>query len=725
MGVLVYMGTASRNISIILILIFLFVNISSSSVVITVDDDHGKDYVTIQEAINAANDTDTILVYPGMYVENVIVNRSVSIVSQSGDPNNTVVLAADDFENAFNVTKGDVSIMGFNITGVRVGPSCGVYVGSVENVKIVNNHLIDNPTGVRLNASNACNITSNLAISNGFDGILLYKSGNNTILHNVVSESSNGIYLASSCNNNTLINNTVLNSKFGIWISSSDHNILTGNNASFNQDGFYIGGSDNNILSNNTALSNTDKGVLFEGGRNNTLAESFVADNLEGIYLRSSKNSTVYDNNASYNKNTGIIILQYSENNEVKNNTFLMNGFAGVHLKGVNDTLFMGNTVHSNGGRGIYLEKTIRSRLNLNLIQNNTDYGIELNNSLDSIIFNNYLNNTNNSLITGTGNSNVWNISKIIGPNIVGGSYMGGNYWAKPDGTGFSQMCKDTNNDGFCDLPFKLDENNTDFLPLNINFSIDIEKHINGTDSDSPIGVVLRENETVIWEYIVNNTGNVMLTDITVTDDKLGPICVIESLFPGQDSVCTASGIVEYGPHDNMATVLASYASVGVDILLMDQDPAHFFGADPSIDVEKYTNGFDIDKDFVPGVYIGDTVNWEYIVTNTGNVTLSNIKLLDDMEGSIPCPVNSLAPGESMLCKWEATAEEYGLYHNTVNVTADFEGFVVIDEDQGIYYGAEKDDAVWEAPAVPTASPFITAGILGLFVVFTLSRKDK
>ena len=43
---------------------------------------------------------------------------------------------------------------------------------------------------------------------------------------------------------------------------------------------------------------------------------------------------------------------------------------------------------------------------------------------------------------------------------------MGGNYWAKPDGTGFSQTCADANVDGICDDVYNLATNNTDYLPL-------------------------------------------------------------------------------------------------------------------------------------------------------------------------------------------------------------------------------------------------------------------
>lgn len=54
------------------------------------------------------------------------------------------------------------------------------------------------------------------------------------------------------------------------------------------------------------------------------------------------------------------------------------------------------------------------------------DVGIKVSGD-DNIIYNNYFNNTNNVIDSGT---NTWNITKILGINIVGGPYLGGNYWS-------------------------------------------------------------------------------------------------------------------------------------------------------------------------------------------------------------------------------------------------------------------------------------------------------
>ncbi len=50
--------------------------------------------------------------------------------------------------------------------------------------------------------------------------------------------------------------------------------------------------------------------------------------------------------------------------------------------------------------------------------------------------------------------------------NIVGGPFLGGNFYATPDGTGFSQRCTDADGDGFCDVSFAISGGNVDHFPL-------------------------------------------------------------------------------------------------------------------------------------------------------------------------------------------------------------------------------------------------------------------
>jgi hypothetical protein len=69
------------------------------------------------------------------------------------------------------------------------------------------------------------------------------------------------------------------------------------------------------------------------------------------------------------------------------------------------------------------------------------------------------------------------------------------------------------------------------------------------------------------------------------------------------------------------------------------------------IEIEKSTNGVDADQPFSgPLLDAEATVTWEYVVTNTGPVALTDVQVTDDQEGAIACPKDALEPGESMTC---------------------------------------------------------------------------
>ncbi|HMB46314.1 MAG TPA: NosD domain-containing protein [Candidatus Methanoperedens sp.] len=119
-----------------------------------------------------------------------------------------------------------------------------------------------------------------------------------------------------------------------------------------------------------------------------------------------------------------------------------------------------------------------RNTLTGNNVSSNNDNGISLNSdylyssSIDNTIYNNIFNNTNNIKFYDP-DINTWNTTRRSGTNIIGGSLLGGNFWAYPNGTGFSQTCRDVNSDGICDQSYILNTKNIDYLPISMNFTND------------------------------------------------------------------------------------------------------------------------------------------------------------------------------------------------------------------------------------------------------------
>jgi hypothetical protein len=235
---------------------------------------------------------------------------------------------------------------------------------------------------------------------------------------------------------------------------------------------------------------------------------------------------------------------------------------------------------------------------------------------------------------------------------------------------------------------------------------LDLEKLTNGQDADLPPGPLVEPGDTVVWEYLVTNSGEVAIHGIEVTDDQEGAVtCPKTTLQPGQSMLCTLVGEVPAAEscgffYANLGTATGETAS-GESV--SDEDTSHYqgpscVGGEPKIDIEKSTNGQDADQAPGPSIEQGNAVTWTYVVTNTGGVALTGVAVTDNKEGVIACPKTTLAVGESMTCTEGGTAQ-LGQYANVGSVTGTPQGggSPVSDSDPSHYNGTPP-------PPPPSAS---------------------
>lgn len=233
-------------------------------------------------------------------------------------------------------------------------------------------------------------------------------------------------------------------------------------------------------------------GILFEDIYNGTVESCITNGNVRGITLWNSENTTLIGNTAAYNKEygiefdahncintgntiisntanhntlSGIILHLVNNNNEILNNVTNYNGDRGIYLpNGSNSNKISGNTSDGNSCAGIVIEYSDDNTIDRNFIRNNGERGLWLLNANNNTIYNNYFNNPDNVTFSGSNSGNQWNVGRTEGKNIVGGPYLGGNFWVN-----FSQVTADSNKDGFCDSPYTIPGGNVgdvDHLPL-------------------------------------------------------------------------------------------------------------------------------------------------------------------------------------------------------------------------------------------------------------------
>jgi nitrous oxidase accessory protein len=244
------------SVTILAMLFLLLVRVQSAksvSMVIVVPDD----YLQIQEAIEAANEGDTIRVKNGYYVENPVINKSVSLVGEDRDTTVIDVIAGLKIE-ADNVI----------VTGLTVFDGYeGISVGA-NYCNISGNKIVDSDSGVVLHGGENNIVAGNIFESIGPAGaVVLWFSDNNLVNNNYISSCTEGIQLREGSSFNMVKENIITNCKnvavrlLGaysppMWYYPSNNTILR-NSISDSGIGATIYASNNNIISDNNFVNNT------------------------------------------------------------------------------------------------------------------------------------------------------------------------------------------------------------------------------------------------------------------------------------------------------------------------------------------------------------------------------------------------------------------------------------------------------------------------------------
>ncbi|WP_284254231.1 DUF7507 domain-containing protein [Pseudolysinimonas kribbensis] len=211
--------------------------------------------------------------------------------------------------------------------------------------------------------------------------------------------------------------------------------------------------------------------------------------------------------------------------------------------------------------------------------------------------------------------------------------------------------------------------------------ALTLVKHA-GTPTDANGDGITNAGDTIGYTFTVTNTGDVALTDVGVTDAKAGPVtCPSTTLAPGDTETCTADALYTVTPDDvaahavdNTATAHGTPPSGVVTTSPPSTTSTPAADPAPALTVVKSATPSG-DATFQPG----QTITYDFVVTNTGNVTMSDIAIDDSTftgTGSLPTPTcaqTTLAPGEQTLCTADYTLSggdvDAGSVSNTATVT--------------------------------------------------------
>lgn len=186
--------------------------------------------------------------------------------------------------------------------------------------------------------------------------------------------------------------------------------------------------------------------------------------------------------------------------------------------------------------------------------------------------------------------------------------------------------------------------------------------------------------DSIDYQITVLNSGNTPLTAVDVHDDLLPLTCVpatpVASLAGGESITCTGSYTVTPADMDagtpivNQASAEATSVN-GTQLQADDQTSTALAAAAPAISLAGSIIAGD------PYAAIGDVIDYAFTVTNTGNVTLNGIALVDDLSGALTCPATSLAAGASMDCSASYAVQAQDLVAGSVTASAQVQAIPV------------------------------------------------
>ena len=244
------------------------------------------------------------------------------------------------------------------------------------------------------------------------------------------------------------------------------------------------------------------------------------------------------------------------------------------------------------------------------------------------------------------------------------------------DGSGNSQTVTDTSDDPNdatnVDPDGDGEPDDPTVTSLPVNRDISVEK--TGTFNDANGNGYADVGETIDYTITVTNTGSITLYNVTVTDPLTGLSQNVGTLAPGQSTQVTTTYTVTQSDIDagevvNQATATGQDAS-GTDVTDDSDDPNDTTDVDPDgdgdpddpthtevpqhadITVEK-TGTFN-DENGNGMADVGETITYTFTVTNTGNVTLTDVTIDDPLVDVDGGPI-TLAPGQSDSTTFTAT----------------------------------------------------------------------
>ncbi|NBS47660.1 MAG: hypothetical protein EBS99_11705, partial [Betaproteobacteria bacterium] len=228
----------------------------------------------------------------------------------------------------------------------------------------------------------------------------------------------------------------------------------------------------------------------------------------------------------------------------------------------------------------------------------------------------------------------------------------------------------------------------SEIVPILVRPSLAIDKAILNVDGGNGNTFADYAGDVLHYSITLTNEGTVTLTNITTSDPMSGFFATGLTLVPGQVKVYTTdytlkqSDLDSNGNGNGNVTNTASATS--------DQTPIAISDAESVPLVRSIAMGFDEIPMGVSGGngnaladYAGDVLNFNFVVSNPGTVTLTNVRVTDPLTG-LDQIVPSIGPGTSATLSATYTLKQSDLDSKGTGGSGRLDNTATVSSDQGI-----------------------------------------
>jgi parallel beta-helix repeat protein len=382
------------------------------------------DHATIVDALHSARPGDRILIRPGMYRENIIINKPVEIVGDAKiddviieTTEGTTVLCQTNMARIANLTlrqagngnyhcidiaEGRLDLEECDITSQSQGRAC-VAIHDSADPRLRRNRIHDGKEGgVFVYANGKGTLEDNDIFANAAAGVAIMTGGNPTLRRNRIYDGEqSGVYVFGNGRGTLEDNEIFANTLAGVAITEGGNPTLRRNQIhDGNEIGVYVAANGRGTLEENDIFRNARAGVEIKTGGNPTLRRNRIYDGKQsGIYVYENGKGSMEENDIFANAGAGVeireggnptlrrnrihggrragVLVRTNGRGSVEDNEIFANEGAGVEIRHNGNPSLRRNRIHDGNGAGVFVYDNGRGTLEENEIFANSGPGIE------------------------------------------------------------------------------------------------------------------------------------------------------------------------------------------------------------------------------------------------------------------------------------------------------------------------------------------------------------